>query len=256
MDNLSRIYWFSGTGNSLYAAKRLSAGLGGIPLMHITGDMPVSTIGGKDAKVGFVFPSYYCNIPRAVKALVDKLDILPGTYIFAIVTMGGPGQGSVAAMRKALKAKGLHLDYGRGILMPANNVLLYNPADTSKGEKMQAKNDEQLSAFAEDLAGGKQSVKSHPFIMRTHFKNIEALDNAFTAGSRCTSCGLCKRICPVGNIQLDGGKPKWLHRCELCVACISWCPAKAIEYGTKTKARRRYNNPHIAVDELLRKTPT
>ena len=255
MNSSSCIFWFSGTGNSLYAAKHLSAELGDIPLVQVTSEMLASPVGGKGAKVGFVFPSYYCNLPRAVHTLVEQLEIEPETYIFAIVTMGGPGQGSVAAMKKALKAKGLKLNYGVGIHMPANNVLLYNPADPSKGEQMQEKTNQRLSGFATDIKNMKQSVKSFPIILRTHFKNIEKLDAPFTAGDNCTGCGQCQKLCPVRNIQLEGGKPQWLHHCELCVACISWCPARAIEYGEKTKPRRRYRNPHIAISELMRREP-
>ena len=53
---MDAIFWFSGTGNSLYAAKRLSAGLGDLPLIQMTHFSQV--VGGKGGKVGFVFPSY------------------------------------------------------------------------------------------------------------------------------------------------------------------------------------------------------
>ena len=251
MDDKSRLFWFSGTGNSLYAAKRLSEGLGGIGLEQITGQAPTEAVGGAGAKVGFVFPSYYCNLPRAVHNFVEKLDISPGTYIFTVVTMGGPGQGSVAAMKKALAARGLGLNYGKGIKMPANNVLYYNPAEPAKGEAMRGKVDASLQAITADIKAGKQLVKSHPIILRTHFKNIEKLDAPFTVNENCTSCGLCEKICPAENIKLENGKPRWLQHCELCVACISWCPTKAINYGEKTKSRRRYRNPDINVSEML-----
>jgi ferredoxin len=256
MDSNSRIFWFSGTGNSLYAAKQLSAALGDITLEQITDAAPKGILGGKNAKIGFVFPSYYCNLPRAVKAFVEKLEIRPDTYIFAIVTMGGPGQGSVAAMKKALNAKGLRLNYGRGLKMPSNYILLYNPADSSKSDKALQKTDERLRAFAVDISAEKQMIKSLPFIMNGLYKNIGKLDADFSANEKCASCSLCEKICPVKNIRLESGKPKWLHRCEHCVACISWCPARAIEYGEKTKSRRRYCNPRIDVKELLRQEIT
>jgi len=254
MNDNSCIYWFSGTGNSLYAAKCLSVELGNIPLVQMTGEAPSGLVGGKDAKIGFVFPSYYCNLPRAVHAFVEKLEVRPDTYIFAIATMGGPGQGSIAAMKKNLKSKGLELSYGRGIPMPANNVLIYNPAEQGKSKKMLDKAHKRLCVFASDIKAGKQMIKSHPFILRNHYKNIETLDAEFKASASCISCGLCERICPVKNIKMENGKPKWLHRCELCVACISWCPSKAIEYGEKTKPRRRYCNQHVTVDELTRQS--
>jgi len=112
------------------------------------------------AKVGFVFPSYYGNLPRAVRAFVEKIEIKPDTYIFAVVTMGAVGQGSVGALDKALKVKGLRLNYVRGVLMPANYVIKYNPANGDKKAKALDKADERLRVFAREISARIQSVKS------------------------------------------------------------------------------------------------
>ena len=252
MDELSCIYWFSGTGNSLYAAKRLSSELGGMKLMRITDEPPSGAVGGKGAKVGFVFPSYYGNLPRAVRAFVEKLEIKPDTYIFTLVTMGGAGQGSVAMMSRALKEKGLKLNYGIGLHMPANYVLMYNPADPAKVSKALDTADRRLRKFASEINAGVKAVRPLPIISNTLYKDIATLDAGFTYGGGCTGCGLCEKICPAGNIRLEDGRPVWQHHCERCVACISWCPAKAIDYGNKTQARRRYQNPRVSVDEMTR----
>jgi len=252
MNTSSIIFWFSGTGNSLYAAKQLSAHLGNPALVQITNGIPSEAVGGKGVKIGFVFPSYYGNLPRAVRAFIEKLEIKPDTYIFAVVTMGGLGQGAIAVLSSVLAEKGLRLNYGRGITMPANYVINYNPADSAKSEKKLEKTDERLTKIAADIAAETQLVKKLPIIARNLYKNIKALDVAFTANGNCTSCGLCERICPVQNIRLENGKPEWLHHCEHCEACISWCPAKAIEYGDRTQSRRRYRNPRIRADELTR----
>jgi ferredoxin len=252
MDKTSLIYWFSGTGNSLYAAKKLSVVLGDIPLVRITDEPPTEPVGGIGAKIGFVFPSYYGNLPRAVRAFVEKLEIKPDTYIFAIVTMGAPfGLGSVAAIDKTLNAKGLKLNYGRGVVMPANYVISYNPADTRKSGKRLDKTDKRIQEFASHIKIKEQSLKTLPITANNLYKNIESLDAAFTVNGNCTGCGLCERICPVRNIRLENSKPQWLNRCEHCVACISWCPSKAIEYGSKTQSRRRYRNLRIKAEELM-----
>ena len=254
MDNsTSLIFWFSGTGNSLYAAKRLSSELGGVPLAQIACDAAVAPVGGAGAKVGFVFPSYYGNLPRMVRSFVEKLEILPETYIFAIVTMGAVGQGSVYQFEKALAAKGLKLSYGRGVNMPGNYVVMYNPADPASFGKSMEKIRAKISECAADISAGKQNVKKIAFSTNKLYKNVNKLDSGYFAGAACKSCGLCVKICPAKNIILDGGRPKWQRRCEQCVACISWCPNKAVEYGVRTQKRRRYRNPEIDASELVRK---
>jgi nitroreductase/ferredoxin len=50
---------------------------------------------------------------------------------------------------------------------------------------------------------------------------------------KCTSCGLCVQICPVGAlVMVDKAvhmKPPEEHDCFMCGACYSFCPPKAIE---------------------------
>ena len=253
MNNKSCIFWFSGTGNSLYAAKVLTKTLIDIPLVQITEEEPPEAVGGEGTIVGFVFPSYYLNLPRAVRAFVERLEIRQGTYIFTIVTMGAIGHGSISALKSALKAKGLKLNYGKGIKMPDNYILLYNPTDPNKCDDLLNKNDVMLKRFAEDIISRKHSVTKCPLVMNSMYKNIEKLDAKFSVKDSCSGCGVCERICPVKNIKIENGKPVWLHRCEHCVACISWCPERAIEYGNKTDKRNRYCNPRISVNELVRK---
>lgn len=253
MDHVSCIYWFSGTGNSLYAAKKLSVALGNLALAPITNQMPADAVGGNGAKIGFVFPSYYGNLPRAVRTFVENLTIQPDTYIFSVVTMGAMGQGSIGALASALQNKGLTLHYGIGLTAPPNYVIKYNPADSAKSTAAMEKMDKKIQKIAAELFAEKQCIKKLPITANNLYKDIASLDIKFSVGDACISCGRCEKICPVQNIQLNSGKPVWQHHCEHCVACISWCPVKAIDYGDATQSRRRYRNEQIDVRELTQR---
>jgi len=248
---MSVIYWFSGTGNSLYAAKYIAAELGDIPLVPISAGVPDEAVGGSGEKVGFVFPSYYGNMPRAVRSFVEGLEVKPGTYLFAIVTMGFVGQGSVASLRSSLRSKNLPLDYGIGIRMPANYVMSYNPADSNKCEAKLDQIAKRIRRACAEISAGVRSVKAFKFTANNLYKNIPSLDTQFFADDTCGGCSQCVQICPVGNIRIHEGKPSWLHHCEHCATCISWCPTQAIQYGSHTKTRRRYQNPRISVSEFM-----
>ena len=193
---MSAIYWFSGTGNSLYAAKCIAAELGDVPIYPMHAGAPDEAVGGEGEKVGFVFPSYYGNLPRAVRAFVEKLVVKPETYLFAVVTMGGVGQGSVSALKSVLKKKNLRLDYGRGIHMPPNYLLSYNPADPSKKEGTLDKAAERIRRAAAEIAADTHSVKAFKFTANNLNKNIESLDAEFCAEDACTSCAFCAIMCP------------------------------------------------------------
>jgi formate hydrogenlyase subunit 6/NADH:ubiquinone oxidoreductase subunit I len=48
--------------------------------------------------------------------------------------------------------------------------------------------------------------------------------------TRCTGCGDCVVICPVGCLEMSGSLP-WLPRpadCVSCALCAAVCPADAV----------------------------
>lgn len=53
----------------------------------------------------------------------------------------------------------------------------------------------------------------------------------FYVTDECVSCGRCAKVCPVGNLQMQNGKPVWEDRCRYCMACLNRCKKNAIEYG-------------------------
>jgi Pyruvate/2-oxoacid:ferredoxin oxidoreductase delta subunit len=250
------IYWFSGTGNSLYAAKILAEEIGDTELTHITSKTSVpEAVGGSVNKIGFVFPSYYGDLPRLVNSFIEKLNILPGSDLFSVVTMGAFGQGSIAALEKLLLTKGLTLRYGVGVRMPANYIIKYDPATFgAKSDKRILKKlnkvDKQIRKIASEIIGGSHKIKRNPITSKALYTNVESLDADFFVTEKCTACGLCEKLCSANNIKLKNGKPVWQRHCEHCVACISWCPTSAIEYGYATKTRTRYRNPRVDVKEI------
>ncbi|MCL2673921.1 MAG: EFR1 family ferrodoxin [Defluviitaleaceae bacterium] len=253
------IFYFSATGNSLYVAKKLAGLMGEATIHSMANYEPNGQTGGKDDAVGFVFPSYYGKMPRLVSKFVGELDINPDTWVFCLSTMGIPlGTGSLKDCQQVLGTKGLTLQYGRGITMPRNYIVKYNPLTAEAAMKYNKRADEKLVQVANEIKAKKAGIHlglvSWGLYLSTDtlYKNIESLDDKFFVENRCNSCGLCEKVCPVQNVKLVDGKPQWQHHCEHCVACIQLCSQETIQYGTKTKARRRYHNPEINVTELIR----
>jgi len=82
-------------------------------------------------------------------------------------------------------------------------------------------------------------------------ESMQLMDYGFYSDEKCSSCGICSRVCPVGNIKLDEGKPIWQHRCEQCFACFHWCPKTAIQFGCNTAGRKRYHHPYVDLSDML-----
>jgi ferredoxin len=81
---------------------------------------------------------------------------------------------------------------------------------------------------------------------------IPKMDGKFWVDEKCNHCGICSKVCPAENILMVEGKPTWNHHCEQCLACIHWCPQKAIQYGKKTTTYERYHHPEIQLKDMLK----
>ena len=80
------ILYFSGTGNSLYVAKKLA---------ELTGDtaVPISAIHERcqriqDRIIGFVFPVYFGDLPDPVQDFIRQVRFQKSTYFYGIATCG------------------------------------------------------------------------------------------------------------------------------------------------------------------------
>ena len=93
-------------------------------------------------------------------------------------------------------------------------------------------------AFPAVKAGMKDRRKSG--VVNDGFYRLYVKAAPFRVTDACVGCGKCEELCPLGNIRLEDGRPVWGERCTHCMACISYCPAEAIEYGKRSVGKRRY----------------
>jgi ferredoxin len=260
----SVIYYFTGTGNSLAAAKKIAATIGDCELVPIaslkntTGDLTPQA-----DRVGIVFPVYFSGLPVMVTEFAGHLDLSHSQYTFAAVTFGGSGASSALRQLDGIlkKRQDRGLDAGFMVKMPGNYVLMYSPPAGTKREKLLAMADEQITDIAAAVSRcEKRKLPSsffpnliHALMYPRFVSHVHDDDKKFTVNDQCTSCGTCVAICPAGNIELVDNKPVWKHHCELCCGCIHLCPVQAIQAGRSTEKRLRYRNPSVTIAELKRK---
>jgi len=80
---------------------------------------------------------------------------------------------------------------------------------------------------------------------------IPLVDTSFEVDETCNGCGLCARICPVGNIKMVDDRPVWQHHCETCYACFQWCARKAI-HGSVVEYEKRDHHPEVKIAAMLK----
>ncbi len=113
------VYFFSGTGNSLYIAKKIIEEAEGraIPITSVINKESITP----DADVfGIIFPVYYADIPLIIKRFAKKLSNIENKYIFAVSNYGGSTGTSFSSLDNILIEKGGKLSSAFGIHMPQN----------------------------------------------------------------------------------------------------------------------------------------
>lgn len=250
----NRIYFFTGTGNSLKIAKDIAKALPQCELVAIHKDTALDIPSGYD-RIGFVFPNYSGGPPTMAADFIKKMKFgkQNDTYIFCVATYGGNAGSVIPQTDNLFKQRGLKLNYGAKIISYPNAVIFYpmliGVNFFTKISKIKSKK------VIKSIVAKEQ--KSIPTLKDSAKKTYEAFmssipesDSGYHVNNDCISCGICKNVCPAKNITLENGTPVFHHQCESCMACIQHCPKRAINYKDKTQKRGRYTHPHISHKDI------
>ena len=206
-------------------------------------------------RIGFVYPVYFGGVPLAVKNLVESLDIPADCYLFAVATLGGNAKNGLTEMNALLSPKGRELDFGATLTMGGNYILIYGKLFNADFANVRAsKSLPKIAAAVRDKAKRPAAFPKPGWTESAeHFREkVRETALSYNVSDDCISCGLCAEICPVRNICPDEktGNPVFGAKCEQCMACIQFCPQKAINYKDKTQKRKRYHHPAVTAEDF------
>lgn len=246
------IFYFSGTGNSFYVAKRLSDKFNEeiINISECIQNEIYKFNVNKNEKIGFIFPVYYFGVPIIIRNFIKKLEVNRSNYVYVIFTCESDIGGADMQIKKILKKINLDVNYIYQLPMPNNCPIYYDLPDENYQYKKIENANMKITEIAENISnkveGGYKSniiVKLTTLVAYPIYYFGRNTKN-FYADSKCISCGLCKKICPINAIEIKDGKPKWIKsKCVYCLACYNRCPKQSIQIGKKTKNRKRFVNP-------------
>ena len=269
------IFYFSGTGNSKWAAKTLALEtddtLVSIPEV-IKSDCSFTL--EKDEHVGFIFPIHGWRVPNIVKEFLTKLTIKTlgedtshiKHYCFCLVTAGDSIGKAMERFQQQLKSvtvnDALSLKAVCSLIMPESYVGLPSMDVDTKEKELEKKEraSKQLKEFSNILKqhphkdsnqiwGWNQLIRGPiPYFFSGpvggFFERFLITDKPFHVDSRrCVKCGICANVCPVSDIKGGlGFEPEWLHngKCLTCFSCYHHCPHHAIEFGKRTQKKGQY----------------
>ena len=243
------IFFFSGTGNSKYAARRIADALGDTLLslndsIRAGDTTPVDT----GERLVIVTPTYAWRIPRIVRDWLLRTELRGAKQVWFVMTCGSELGNADRYNRALCRAKGLGCMGTAQLVMPENYIAMFGVPQAEEARKIVARAEPDLDRAIAAIRAGLPFAPTRSNLydrfmsgpVNPIFYSLCVKANAFTVSDACTGCGQCARRCPTGSIALRGGKPVWGKACTHCMACICYCPAEAIEYGKKSRGKPRY----------------
>ncbi len=245
------VLYFSATGNTEFAAKEIARLTDDICL-NLLSKIQSHDYSEIQSEKPFVIcaPIYVCEMPNFLEHFLKKVKFSGSRELYFVFTSGGySGIASVRAKslcrRKKLVYKG-----SADIFMPRNYIAsnMYPMQDAEAVRKRIADAREKINECAKLIKSGGKLTMRHVYLFESliilpftplWIKFVLSAKGFYTLNT-CIGCGKCARLCPFNNISIVGNGPVWGDKCTHCMACISNCPKKCIEYGKITPGKDRY----------------
>ena len=247
-------FYFSGTGNTWWVSQRLAhslKALGATATFYSIEELSIGSANRLIADcnfVGFGYPVYGSDVPAIMKDFMGRLNPAEkDTFLYCSQWLWS---GDGARIGTEFIDRSFRVKWSEHFNMPNNvSVSIFRlpyTNDKDRIEKVLKKTDVKIQRFAQRIgqrpfrrgfnilsamSGGLQRI---PF--RGTYERLR--DDISVNQEKCTVCGYCIKICPAGNLSLEGGGVKTAGRCIICLRCYSFCPALAIQYKNKTHNRR------------------
>ena len=247
------VFYFTATGNSLYAARRFSDAPISIPQIMRGRARQFS-----DNAIGIVCPVYAGEPPKMVKQFLREASF-QADYFYFILTYGFDQTDAPEFTARLAEEAGIRVDYIAAIQMVDNYLPMF---DMAAEVAMDKHVEEQLAAAVQAVSQREHGIPEATEEGRKLHAQVAAGNKeqpAFNDGSQitvlegCIGCGVCQSVCPVDNFCLEGGRAKRKQStCEFCLACAQNCPQKAIGLSMADKnPDARYRHPNISLQEII-----
>ena len=246
------MFYFSGTGNSKYAAELFCREMGA--LCHsIEEDIDFSALITSSKTIGFCYPIYGSRVPRIMRGFVTKhMASMRGKNVIIFCTqMIFSGDGA-RALTDLFPRGHINVIYAEHFFMPNNvpNITsLFNPSKKFVNRSI-LKTQRKMTAVCRDINTG--IIKKRGFstvsrllglIQGSMWPRLEKrAARSIRINDNCNVCEKCTTACPMKNLKKSNGKIIHNNNCTVCYRCVNICPKKAITTMLHWKVRRQYIN--------------
>lgn len=246
------IFYFSGTGNSLFIAERIAQKTNDKLISigeEITKNNYTFSI-SENENIGFVYPVHAFGpaeiVTRFIKKL--KLDGYNNNYVYSVFNCAGTPEYTSKIIKTALDKRKYPLKGDFNVTMPGNDLIRVNRIPREKSMEFLKNSENVIDDIVKNINNRVSNYKEekHSFIFSYIIHKVQRLERTmpFVVSENCIGCGKCSKICPVNAIYMKEGHPvRDAKKCEVCLACVNCCPKNAINFGDKTVGKKRYIHP-------------
>lgn len=247
------VFYFTGTGNSLYIAKQIENSPVSIPQAIHRESQEFSA-----DSIGIVAPVYGHEVPQMVKDFM-KNAVFHTDYFYMILTYGNRHGGTAELAKKLCGECGIAVNYINVIVMVDNWLPSFDMNDQKTIDKHIP---EQLASILTDIQAKKNAISQvtdadraahQQFLAGIGKMPADAWQHLIRVTDNCVGCGICEKVCPSSSIHVVNGKAVHIPgQCQTCLACVHACPQKAIGLTIPEKnPSARYRNEHISLQEII-----
>ncbi|HIR12929.1 MAG TPA: EFR1 family ferrodoxin [Candidatus Choladousia intestinavium] len=209
------VFYFTGTGNSLYVAKRIEKDPVSIPqvmqgaAMEFTGD-----------SIGIVTPIYGHEVPGMVREFLKKAHFHT-SYFYMILTYGNRHGGAAELAEKLCEECGIRVQYINLVLMADNWLPSF---DMEEQKRLDKKEEQQIEGILQDLRERKEKIAQVTQEDRAAHREF---------------------LSHMERMPADA----WQHLLRITDAC----PERAVQLTIPEKnPKARYRNPNISLQEIIK----
>ena len=232
--------YFSGTGNSKYAAQLFCKEYDSEAEAYSIEDSEALTAATDADLIIFAYPVQFSTVPKIMRDYItDHNELWMNKKVFIIATMGlfsGDGSGLLGRLLQSCGATvigGLHLKMPDSI---ADEKALKRPLEQNRELVKQA--DRKIKESVKRLKAGNPTREGIGvlyrlagfFGQRAYFghKTARYSSKLKIDNDKCIGCGICEKLCPMKNISIKEQKAVSSDSCTMCYRCINKCPGQAI----------------------------
>jgi ferredoxin len=245
--------YFSGTGNSRFAARLFAQAMGGA-CRSIEDSADFSGLIRQSDAIAFVYPIYSSRIPRIMREFVAarRAELHGKKLVILCTQMGFSGDGA-RCFTDLLDRGTYRVLYAEHLMMPnnINNYRVFPRQSARRIASLAEKVRRRISRICGDIRAG--VVKKRGFNPFSRLLGLpqglvwrfmeKPTRNSVWIGGECTGCGLCVKSCPMRNLTLKGGKAAAHGNCTVCYRCINLCPQRAVGIYSKKRPKWQYLGP-------------